>query len=286
MGRDDLKVSEALPSPSDGELEEEESAELVLFQVKECYVYLIPPRKSAASYRADEWDINKWNWEGALRVVSKGEECFIKLEDKSTGELYAQAIVRQDQPLPLEAVIDSSRFFVLRIEDTSNSKQKRHAFIGLGLRERPQAYDFQAAIFDHVKYLNKKKEAEEMEQEYQTKPSVDYSLKEGETLRLQIKTPNKTSPGGSLKAGKIMDLSSLQETLPEATLMRQVSAGSAVPILVPPPPPPPSPLSGGLSPAIPGTPSPASSDIVGKNIVSQTAVIDGPDEDFGDFQAA
>jgi hypothetical protein len=35
--------------------------------------------------------------------------------------------------------------------------------------------------------MNKKKEAEEIEQEYQSKPSTDYSIKEGETLRLQLK---------------------------------------------------------------------------------------------------
>ena len=35
--------------------------------------------------RADEWNVNKWAWEGALKVVSKGEECIIKLEDMNTG---------------------------------------------------------------------------------------------------------------------------------------------------------------------------------------------------------
>lgn len=44
-----------------------------------------------------------------------------------------------------------------------------------------------------ARYLNKKKEAEEMEQEYQTKPSADYSLKEGETLRLQLNTVRECS---------------------------------------------------------------------------------------------
>lgn len=37
------------------------------------------------------------------------------------------------------------------------------------------------------RYLNKKKTAEEMEQHYQKASSVDYSLKDGETLVLQIK---------------------------------------------------------------------------------------------------
>lgn len=27
----------------------------------------------------------------------------------------------------------------------------RHAFLGIGFRERPEAYDFQAALHDHMK---------------------------------------------------------------------------------------------------------------------------------------
>lgn len=37
-------------------------------------------------FRADEWDVNKWAWEGVLKVISKGEECVIRLEDKNTGK--------------------------------------------------------------------------------------------------------------------------------------------------------------------------------------------------------
>lgn len=37
-------------------------------------------------FRVDEWDINKWVWEGVLKVVLKGENCFIRLEDKDIGE--------------------------------------------------------------------------------------------------------------------------------------------------------------------------------------------------------
>ncbi|KAJ6744873.1 ATP-BINDING CASSETTE ABC TRANSPORTER-RELATED [Salix purpurea] len=72
-------------------------------------MHKIPPRKSAASYRADEWDVNKWAWEGSLKVLSKGEECIIRLEDKITGELYALAFLRKGELLPVEPVIDSSR---------------------------------------------------------------------------------------------------------------------------------------------------------------------------------
>ncbi|XP_048563748.1 uncharacterized protein At1g03900-like [Triticum urartu] len=211
---------------------EPEAVELVLFQVAECYVYLIPPRKTAASYRADEWNVNKWAWEGALKVASKGEECVIKLEDKSTGELYARAFLREGEPHPVEAVIDSSRYFVLRIEENIDGRQ-RHAFIGLGFRERTEAYDFQAALHDHMKYLNKKKTAEEMVQHYENTSSVDYSLKEGETLVLQLKNKESASKTKSAFFEQGLNKLSFNEkaNTKEATVSLKL------------PPPPPSPVS-------------------------------------------
>lgn len=230
MAKDDQMDPEPELREEEGEEgEETETAELVLFQTNECYVYMIPPRKSSASYRADEWDVNKWTWEGALRVVSKGEQCMVKLEDKNTGELYAQAFVRRDQPLPVEPVIDSSRYFVLCVEENFGG-HTRHAFIGLGFRERPQAYDFQAALYDHVKYLNKKQAAEEMEQQYQTSSSVDYSLKEGQTLKLQLKNPY----GG---AGTKKSMFFAQE-FDNLSLTDAREKKRLLPCLVPPPPPP------------------------------------------------
>ncbi|KAF0898633.1 hypothetical protein E2562_008209 [Oryza meyeriana var. granulata] len=212
--------------------EAEEPVELVLFQVTECYVYLIPPRKTAASYRADEWNVNKWAWEGTLKVISKGEECIIKLEDKSTGELYARAFLREGEPHPVEPVIDSSRYFVLRVEENIDGRQ-RHAFIGLGFRERPQAYDFQAALHDHMKYLNKKKTAEEMVQHYEKSSSVDYSLKEGETLVLQLK--NKES-GAKIKSAFF------EQGLNKLSFNEKANSKEAL-VSLKLPPPPPSPVS-------------------------------------------
>ena len=42
--------------------------------------------------RADEWDVNKWTWEGTLKVISKGEECIIRLEDKTTGQIISESL--------------------------------------------------------------------------------------------------------------------------------------------------------------------------------------------------
>ncbi|KAK4286096.1 hypothetical protein QN277_002704 [Acacia crassicarpa] len=264
----------------------EEALELVLFQVSECYVYIIPPRKSAASYRADEWDVNKWAWEGTLKVISKGELCIIKLEDRNTGELYAQAFLRNGELHPVEPVIDSSRYFVLRIEENIDGRL-RHAFIGIGFRERTEAYDFQAALHDHMKYLNKKKEAEEMEQHFQQTSSTDYSLKEGETLKLQIKT-NKS--GLSVKA-KLLEQgqSSPSEEKCDTKESKQLS------IKLPPPPPPASPTTAlqksptNFSPEISPRDEPHKIDKEDQEHLSfpeNQSTQDIPEDDFGDFQTA
>lgn len=269
--------------------ESEEAIELILFQVPECYVYMIPPRKSAASYRADEWDVNKWAWEGCLKVISKGDECIIRLEDKTTGELYARAFLREGEPHPVEPVIDSSRYFVLRVAENIDGRE-RHAFIGLGFRERPQSYDFEAALHDHMKYLNKKKTAEEMEQQHQ-KSSSDYSLKEGQTLVLQLK--NKPSGGTKSKF--------FEQGLNNLSL-EEKSNKEAPKIAIKPPPPPPSPLSPvtspGKSPSEPLTkisldetsPTRTAETTEEHSKVSNSTETptpqDIPDDDFGDFQAA
>ena len=38
-------------------------------------------------------EINKWAWMGTMKVVSKGEECIIRLEDKTTGDNISAFIV-------------------------------------------------------------------------------------------------------------------------------------------------------------------------------------------------
>nr|XP_043613648.1 uncharacterized protein At1g03900 [Erigeron canadensis] len=265
------------------------SAELIIFQVSECYVYLIPPRKTAASYRADEWDINKWNWEGTMKVVSKGEECIIRLLDKTTGELYARAFLRDGEPHPVEPVIDSSRYFVLRVEENIGGRL-RHAFIGIGFRERPQAYDFQAALHDHMKYLNKKKTAEEMDQQFQQTSSVDYSLKDGETLVLQLKNRGNRSVRSKI----------FEQGLNNPTDQKEKGKDVAITSILPPPPPSPlsppvnavnSPLESPSKLSLDGSPkqnSPSTFDKLSREPLSveKQAAQDVPDDDFGDFQAA
>lgn len=58
----------------------------VLFVVRECYVYRVPPRTSAAGYRAGEWgDVDQSLWKGRMRIVEYKDRCEIRLEDGETG---------------------------------------------------------------------------------------------------------------------------------------------------------------------------------------------------------
>ncbi|KAI9480829.1 MAG: adaptin ear-binding coat-associated protein 1 [Benjaminiella poitrasii] len=159
-----------------------EEYESVLLIIRECFVYKIPPRTAARGYRAAEWGdlATSFLWKGRLRIISKGQRCEIRLEDSSTGELFAMCPY-DIQSNSVEAVLDSSRYFVLKIEN-----EGRHAFIGMGFQERSDAFDFNVALQDFIKQLRAEKEATERIAQASTAPKKDYSLKEGQTINITI----------------------------------------------------------------------------------------------------
>lgn len=52
-----------------------------------------------------------------MRIVVKNQKCLLKLEDKLSGELFAQSPIDKYPGIGIESVTDSSRYFVIRIED-------------------------------------------------------------------------------------------------------------------------------------------------------------------------
>jgi len=153
----------------------------------EVFVYQIPPRVTNRAVRASEWNLASPNWRGRMRIVAKGEKCFIKLEDRHSGELFALCPVDKFPGVAVEPVSDSSRYFVLRLQDPSG----QHAFVGLGFEDRGDAFDLNVALQDHFKQVTQSKRL--AEEEASPQPHKDYSLKEGEKIHINL---GKASTGG------------------------------------------------------------------------------------------
>jgi len=151
-------------------------------------------------------------WKGRLRIIEIADKVQIRLEDGNSGELFAQASYDPERPC-VDAVLDSSRFFVIRVEDGA-----KKANIGIGFLERSQSFDFNAALADYTKRWRKAKEPVEdtPSPHLSAGPKKDYSLKEGQTFSINI-------PGKPKETAIISAKSS--------------TGGGAIPLLPPPPPP-------------------------------------------------
>ncbi|XP_070560551.1 adaptin ear-binding coat-associated protein 2-like isoform X2 [Ptychodera flava] len=158
--------------------------ESILCVKNEVFVYKIPPRPSNRGYRAADWRLDQHDWKGRLRVVAKGNDCIIKLEDKTSGELFAKCPVDAYPGIAVEAVMDSSRYFVIRLMDENG----RTAFIGIGFADRGDSFDFNVALQDHFKWVKQSKKFEEEEKKAAVDPGpkLDLSLKEGQTIKINI----------------------------------------------------------------------------------------------------
>lgn len=154
------------------------------------------------------------------------------LEDASTGALFAAA--PYTSAAVVEPVLDSSRFFAVTVRDPASG---RKAVLGLGFEEREVSFDFVVALQEARRALGWDNQ-QQQGPAAQKRPGasvltagkgtrgpakkeddkVDYSLKEGETITINL--------GGAGKFGKRS-----QSTVSE-------SPSSLAGFSLPPPPPP------------------------------------------------
>ncbi|KAK9201487.1 hypothetical protein WN944_016690 [Citrus x changshan-huyou] len=217
--------------------DDEESFEHTLLVVREVCVYKIPPRTTSGGYKCGEWLQSDKIWTGRLRVVSCKDRCEIRLEDPNSGELFAACFVQPGQrENSVETVLDSSRYFVLKIEDGTG----KHAFIGLGFNERNEAFDFNVALSDHEKYVRRELEKEsgemsESDGHIDIHPAVNHRLKEGETIRINVK-PKPTSGTGMLSAAGLSGAVSVSAKAKTVGLAPPPSGMGKIRAPLPPPP--------------------------------------------------
>lgn len=182
----------------------------------------------------------------------------------------------------VEAVVDSSRYYVVRITDT---KSGRHANIGVGFRERDDASNFRMALQEYERSLERERIAQAMHHAYEEQhenasessdgndknvaslsaslpPVGNLTLKEGEKIHLDLK-------GSKSKTVK--------ESKPKS------STGGALPLLKKPPPSPA--VQQGEIKAVGGIDLKDAISDVGSNVGSEGAVASlTDDEDWNDYE--
>jgi hypothetical protein len=179
----------SLPLPSVTPLDEATSASadiydesiepsVLLCSVDECFVYRVPPRPSAAGWRAQDWPgglDNPWKT-GMLRITGRGSDLFLCIWLKGAGDgkkvppgaaldattspaaqghlLLLQCRVplldERGWSFWIEPVLDSSRYFVLRLE-----KGTAVQLVGLGFRERNAAFELKDTIHNYLSQIKR-----------------------------------------------------------------------------------------------------------------------------------
>ncbi|KAF8136535.1 adaptin ear-binding coat-associated protein 1 NECAP-1, partial [Boletus edulis] len=171
----------------------------VLYIAREISVYKIPALKANEGHRANDWgDLADPLWKGRLRIVEKAGKAVLLFEDSHIGELFARADYDPMKP-SVDGVLDSSRYFVVRVEDSG-----RKAYIGMGFAERSDSFDFNVALQDFTKRAKAALNPPSPTTDTQLKsphippgPKKDYSLKEGQTFTISIPGKSTSKSGGT-----------------------------------------------------------------------------------------
>lgn len=116
-----------------------------------------------------------------MRLVAKGNAVALKLEDKVSGALFANCPVDTYPGVAIESVSDSSRYFVIRVQDDNG----RSAFLGLGFGDRSDSFDLNVALQDHFKWVKNQEQIEK--EKVEPKKELDLGFKEGETIKINMK---------------------------------------------------------------------------------------------------
>lgn len=161
----------------------------VLFVARTIHVYAIPPLTSMKGYMAADWTVqNRQIFTGRLRILETAVHdtvtTDILLEDPNDGSLFAAA--PYTDPSAVEHVLDSSRFFVLRVVG-----EGRKATLGIGFEDRSDAFDFGVALQEAQKLTaassSNNSVSSSASASEQAETPRDYSLKPGQTISVNTR---------------------------------------------------------------------------------------------------
>lgn len=170
-----------------------DSLQRALFTCPRVHVYTIPPLTSMQGHKAAGWTEppSRQIFTGRLRLLetsslSGGTSQFrvdLVLENNDTSELFVAAPFADANVI--EPATDSSRFFAVTVRDPTGRK----AFLGIGYEDRSDAFDFSVAVqqaYQTLGFLKKQDAAGHGSSAAEQAEQKDYSLKEGETITVNI----------------------------------------------------------------------------------------------------
>ena len=205
--------------------------ERVRCTIKHAHVFKLPPRQAASvGWRGADW--KEKVWQGSVRVVDRNDMTAVLLFDRSKGEhgsgggmnssrngenIFAVCPIKDGA---IERCVDSSRYFVLRIENVSG----RHMFIGVAFNERSDAFDFNTALEDarrerefESKSSQQQKDDDEWTASFNTGPRIDYSLKEGQKIHVAVPNSRKTKLDDNFEEGGTEAFANFKLDSPDST---------------------------------------------------------------------
>jgi hypothetical protein len=178
------------------------------------HIYRIPPINSTKGFAAATWTQNPADliFTARLRIVETAippaasapadtpekVSTTILLEDPKSGQLFAAS--PYTSPAVVEQALDSSRFFAIRVVGEGGMK----ATLGIGFEERPEAFDFGVCLQDVQKVLAMEASNKSVVPGRRGRPvpevkkeevKKDYSLKEGEMIKIDIGGRSRRSVG-------------------------------------------------------------------------------------------
>lgn len=231
-------TSDSLPS---------DAIQRVLFIASSVHVYNIPPLTSTKGYLAAHWtaDSNKRQiFTARLRVLETaipdpdgGESLSteILLEDPATGQLFAGAPYTDAGAV--EAVLDSGRFFAVRVVGDGGRK----AVLGIGFEERAEAIDFGITLQEVRKVQGIEVEAgkkgmagKKAAEKELVKEKKDFSLKEGETIHVDIGNKGRRKKGEKV-ADRDEDNERAMFSIAPPPYAPKAGVGGTMPLLPPQP---------------------------------------------------
>ena len=136
-------------------LEDPEIVERIRCTIKDAHVFKLPNTANSGGWRGADWTTEVW--QGTLQVVERGDWTVILLKDSKTNAIFAVCPVKEGA---VDRCIDSSRYFVLRVE---SHYEDRHVYIGLAFNERNDAFEFNVSLEDSRREREQQEEAGKLE---------------------------------------------------------------------------------------------------------------------------